>query len=115
MRGSKTICRLQKVSESLPTGAGVAATWEDLVQFSGNLMDLTAIEQGLFTREVAIRTKKLRVAPAAIGKDNVAQLKEKNRISIPSNNQVYDITGVKIKRRSLGKIQHYILMLMEVN
>ncbi len=115
MRGSRTICRLQKVSESLPTGAGVAATWEDLVQFDGSLRDLTANEFSLFTREVAIKTKKLRVDPWAIGKDNVAELKEKNRISIPGLNQVYDITGVDAKRRSLDKIQYYTLTLMEVD
>ena len=78
-------------------------------------MDLTANEQLLFNREVAVRTKKLRVSPSAIKLNNVAEVKEKNRISIPSLNQVYDITGVHAQRRSLGKIQHYDLMIMEVN
>lgn len=115
-RGPQTICRLQKRNETGRTSSGgVTASFEDLVQFQGNLMDLTANEQLLFTRQVAVRTKKLRVSPASIGRDNVAEVKEKNRISIPGLNQVYDITGVTARRRSLGKIQHYDLMIMEVN
>jgi hypothetical protein len=92
----------------------VTASFEDLVQFRGNLTDLTANEQLQFDREVAIRTKKLRFSPSDVKLNNVAEVRERNRISIPSLNQVYDITGVKTLRRSLGRIQHYDLMIEEV-
>ncbi len=119
MRGPQTICRLQKPTETRTATGGGSDTWEDLVEFSGVLLDLTEVEADLFARDAVVSTHKLLASAADIKLDNIAEVKEKNMISVlnTENNmdpQMFDITGVKTRRRGRGKITIFQIMLREV-
>lgn len=119
MRGPQTICRLQKPTETRTGTGGGSDTWEDLVEFSGVLIDLTANEAELFARETVVSTHKLLVSPWAVRKDNIAELKEKNQISVLNTEnlqepQIFDITAVIPRRRGRGKIVQFQIILREV-
>ena len=118
-RGPQTQCRLQKPTEERTAAGGGTDTWEDLVEFPGVLIDLTASEAELFARETVVSTHKLLVSPAFIRKDNIAEVKEENRISVLNAEnlqvpQLFDITMVRTVKRGRGKIIQFQLILREV-
>ena len=83
------------------------------------LRDVTATEAELFARETVISTHLLMVSAYAIRKNNIAEVKESNRISVINTEnlqapQLFDITGVSPVRRGRGKITHFKIMLREV-
>lgn len=119
MRGPQTICRLQKPTETRTGTGGGTDTWEDLAQFTGVLTELTATEADLFNREATVSTHKLMVMAYKIGKDNIAQVKEPNIISVINTEnlmepQEFDITGVMPVKRGRGKVILFKIMLREV-
>lgn len=119
MRGPQTICRLQKPTETRTGTGGGDDTWEDLVQFAGVLTELTATEADLFNRETTVSTHKLMVMAYRIGKDNIAQVKEPNIISVINTEnlmepQEFDIAGVIPVKRGRGQVIMFKIMLREV-
>lgn len=118
-RGPQTICRLQKPTETRTDPGGGSDTWEDLVEFSGVLVDLTETEALLFAKDTVVSTHRLTVSAADIKLDNIAEVKEKNSISVLNTEsnlepQMFDITGVKPIKRGRGRLTFFQIMLREV-
>lgn len=118
-RGPQTLCRLQKPTEARTDTGGGSDTWEDLVEFSGVLVDLTETEALLFAKDTVVSTHRLTVSVADIKLDNISEVKEKNSISVINTEsnlepQMFDITGVKPIKRGRGRLTFFQIMLREV-
>ena len=106
MLGPKVSVKLQKPTETISADGSIQQSWSDVYTFNAVVIPLKPEEKRAFDKETVYATYRL-MASYSLLKDNVGEVKEKNRIKVGSSD--YDIVGVTNYHN-----RHFELDLLEI-
>lgn len=92
MRGTKTTCILQKLTETQDADGNISQTWPDIQTFNAVFQALQPSEDVLFDKETVTTLGKLYISRGAIQSHNRSEVTETSKIKIRKD--VYKIRGV---------------------